>query len=432
MLKVRFAPSPTGFLHIGGARTALFNWIYARKNKGEFILRIEDTDKNRSKPEYLDEILESLKWLKIDWDQIYYQSKRFAIYQEHAQKLIEKGFAYKKDQAIFFRYDFNQIEINDLIRGKIVFNQLPKDEEVIIKSDGTPAYNFSCCVDDALMEINCVIRGEDHLSNTPKQILIYQALGFKIPDFAHLPLILSPEGGRLSKRFGATAISEYQKNGYLPESLANYLLLLGWSPGGDREIMSLAAATELFKLKDVNKTGAAFSLDKLNWLNAYYIRNRNTDQLVKEIQDYLIKQGHPYGNIKYNRLQQAVELFKTRLTTLSEFSEKAEFCFSQDVSYSGRAEGVLETKIIKEMEGLRDKLSEIDKFEKEVIEEKFRKAAEDLGVKLGILVHPVRVALTGRKKGPGLFEIMEFLGKEKVLERLDKLIKYWQKRGCDE
>ncbi len=427
MLKVRFAPSPTGFLHIGGARTALFNWIYARKNKGEFILRIEDTDKKRSKPEYLDEILESLKWLNIDWDQIYYQSKRFAIYQEYAQKLIEKGFAYKKDQAIFFRYDFNQIEIDDLIRGKIVFNQLPKDEEVIIKSDGAPAYNFSCCVDDALMEINCVIRGEDHLSNTPKQILMYQALEFKIPDFAHLPLILSPEGGRLSKRFGATAISEYQKNGYLPESLANYLLLLGWSPGGDREIMSLAAATELFKLKDVNKTGAAFSLDKLNWLNAYYIRNRNTDQLAKEIQDYLIKQRHHYGSIGYKRLRKAVELFKTRLTTLSKFSEKAEFCFSQDVEYLPEANSVLEKKLSQEMETLKDKLSQINDFRKDLIEEKFRKTAQDLGLKVGILVHPIRVALTGRKKGPGLFEVMEFLGKDKVVHRLDKLIEYWQK-----
>ncbi|MCF7895127.1 MAG: glutamate--tRNA ligase, partial [Candidatus Omnitrophica bacterium] len=369
MLRVRFAPSPTGFLHIGGARTALFNWVYARKNKGEFILRIEDTDQNRSKPEYLTEISESLKWLKIDWDQIYYQSKRFDIYRDYAQKLIGKGSAYKKDEAIFFKYNFSQIEVNDLIRGKVTFNELPKDEEVIIKKDGTPGYNFSCCIDDALMEISCVIRGEDHLSNTPKQILIYRALDFKIPDFAHLPLILSPDGGRLSKRFGATAISEYKKQGYLPESLANYFLLLGWSPGQDREILSLSETKELFKLKDVNKTGAAFSLDKLNWMNAYYIRNKNIDQLTKEIQSFLVNQKHPFANIEYGRLKEVVVLFQTRLTTLSEFPDKANFFFSQDVEYLPEASSVLENKLSQEMETLKDKLSQINGFRKDLIEE---------------------------------------------------------------
>ncbi|MCF7916324.1 MAG: glutamate--tRNA ligase [Candidatus Omnitrophica bacterium] len=428
MLRVRFAPSPTGFLHIGGARTALFNWIYARKNKGQFILRIEDTDQNRSQPEYLNEILDSLKWLNMDWDQIYYQSKRFDIYLDFAQKLIDKGCAYKKDQAIFFKYNFNQIEVNDLIRGKVVFNELPKEEEVIIKKDGTPAYNFSCSIDDALMEINCVIRGEDHLSNTPKQILIYQALDFKIPDFAHLPLILSPEGGRLSKRFGATAISEYRKEGYLPESLSNYLLLLGWSPGEDREILSLSEAEKIFKLKDVNKTGAAFSLDKLNWINGYYIRNRDIDKLTKEIHDYLVAQKHPYQEIEYNQLKRVVELFKTRLTKLSEFAEKAEFCFSQDVVYSDQAKEVLENKIPDQIINLKEKFSQINQFEKEIIEAEFRKAAKAMDLKLGVLVHPVRIALTGSKKGPGLFETMEFLGKERVLYRLDKLIQYWQKK----
>ncbi|MCF7869669.1 MAG: glutamate--tRNA ligase [Candidatus Omnitrophica bacterium] len=428
MLRVRFAPSPTGFLHIGGARTALFNWVYARKNKGEFILRIEDTDQNRSKPEYLTEISESLKWLKIDWDQIYYQSKRFDIYRDYAQKLIGKGSAYKKDEAIFFKYNFSQIEVNDLIRGKVTFNELPKDEEVIIKKDGTPGYNFSCCIDDALMEISCVIRGEDHLSNTPKQILIYRALDFKIPDFAHLPLILSPDGGRLSKRFGATAISEYKKQGYLPESLANYFLLLGWSPGQDREILSLSETKELFKLKDVNKTGAAFSLDKLNWMNAYYIRNKNIDQLTKEIQSFLVNQKHPFANIEYGRLKEVVVLFQTRLTTLSEFPDKANFFFSQDVEYLPEASSVLENKLSQEMETLKDKLSQINGFRKDLIEEKFRKTAKDLDLKVGILVHPTRVALTGRRKGPGLFETMEVLGKEKVLQRLDKLIKYWEEK----
>ncbi len=428
MLRVRFAPSPTGFLHIGGARTALFNWIYARKNKGEFILRIEDTDQNRSQPQYLAEILESLKWLKMDWDQIYHQSRRFDVYLDYAQGLIDKGDAYRKDGAIFFKYNFNQIRVNDLIRGEVIFNELPKNEEVIIKKDNTPGYNFSCAVDDALMEINCVIRGEDHLSNTPKQILIYEALGLKIPNFAHLPLILSPERGRLSKRFGATAISEYRKDGYLPESLANYLLLLGWSPGEDREILSLLEAEKIFKLKDVNKTGAAFSLDKLNWINGSYIRNRDIDKLTKEIQDYLISQSHPYGQIDYVQLKKVVELFKTRLARLSEFSQKAEFCFSQDVVYSNQAKEVLENKITDKIIKLKEKLGQIDQFKKDSIEAEFREAAKAMDLKLGILVHPVRIALTGRQKGPGLFEIMDFLGKDKVIQRLDKLIEYWQKK----
>ncbi|MDD4183556.1 MAG: glutamate--tRNA ligase family protein, partial [Candidatus Omnitrophica bacterium] len=236
---VRFAPSPTGYLHIGGARTCLFNWLYARHTKGKFILRIEDTDLARSKQEYLDEILESIKWLGMDFDEIYYQSKRFDLYRDYAQKLVDSGRAYKKDDAVFFKYDFANanVEIDDLIRGKIVFKELPKEEEVIIKKDGTPTYNFSCCIDDALMEMSLIIRGEDHISNTPKQILMYKALGFKAPQFAHVPLIMSEEGGRMSKRYGATSIREYKEEGYLAEAIANYLLLLSWSPGGNREII---------------------------------------------------------------------------------------------------------------------------------------------------------------------------------------------------
>lgn len=196
MVKIRFAPSPTGFLHIGGARTCLFNWLYAQKMNGKFVLRIEDTDLERSKKEYLEEILESVKWLGMDWDEITYQSQRFDLYREYAQKLIKENKAYKKEGAIFFKYEFTEVSINDLIRGEIVFKELPKEEEVIIKGDNTPAYNFSCCIDDALSQITHVIRGEDHISNTPKQILMYKALGFEIPQFAHLPLILAPGGGK--------------------------------------------------------------------------------------------------------------------------------------------------------------------------------------------------------------------------------------------
>jgi len=253
MVKVRFAPSPTGYLHIGGARTALFNWMYAKAVGGQFVLRIEDTDQQRSKKEFEDEILDSMKWLGLDWDDLVYQSKRFDIYKEHAQKLLEEEKAYKDGDAILLKILPQEVKIYDLIRGEITFDTsnfivrnddgspvLNEDgsarlkDEVLIKADGSPSYSFCCAIDDALMGITCVIRGEDHISNTPKQIVIYQALGFKVPKFAHLPLILDDSGGRLSKRTGAVAVSDYQKQGFLPEALVNYLMLLGWSPGNNQ------------------------------------------------------------------------------------------------------------------------------------------------------------------------------------------------------
>lgn len=426
MIKTRFAPSPTGYLHIGGARTGLFSWIFTRKNQGKFVLRVEDTDKARSKKEYLDEILESLKWLGINWDEICYQSQRFDIYRDQADKLIDKGLAYRKEGAIFFKYDFDEINVEDLVRGQVKFIELPKTEEVIIKTDQTPTYNFSCVVDDALMGITHVIRGEDHLSNTPKQALMYKALGFTVPFFAHLPMILSPEGGRMSKRFGATAISEYKNKGFLPKSIANYLLLLGWSPDDDREIISLEEAKKLFELKNVNKTGASFSFDKLTWINSQYIRSKNLEQLTEEIRNFLIAKDHPYAETDYDYFKKVAGIFKTRLNTLAEFPEKARFCFTDDIHYAADAEKVLKEKVVKEMKVLRDNLEKIDDFNEEVIEEKFRGTAKDLGVKVKVLIHPTRVALTGSKNGPGLFETLDILGKEKVIERIDKLIDYWK------
>ena len=252
MVRVRFAPSPTGYLHIGGGRTALFNWLFARSKGGKFVLRIEDTDQPRSKKEFLDEILFSLDWLGFNWDEIYYQSQRFDIYREYAQKLLQSGLAYleksEKGEAIIFKVTPQKVQVKDLIRGGIEFDAETIKDQVLIKSDGTPTYNFACVVDDASMNITHVIRGDDHISNTPKQILLYQALNFTVPEFAHLPLIMGTEGGRLSKRTGATAISDYRKMGYLPQALVNYLLLLSWSPGGDRELVTLKEAVGLFDI----------------------------------------------------------------------------------------------------------------------------------------------------------------------------------------
>jgi len=430
MKRVRFAPSPTGYLHIGGARTCLFNWLYAKEINGEFILRIEDTDLERSKKEYLDEILESIKWLGIDWDKIYYQSQRFDIYQEYAEKLIKENKAYRKDGAVFFKYNFKSVKINDLIRGEIIFNELPKDEEVIIKSNNSPTYNFCCCVDDALMEVSCVVRGEDHISNTPKQILMYQALGFPEPEFAHLPLILSPQGGRLSKRFGATSIREYKNQGYLSVAITNYLLLLGWSPGHNREIVSLSEAAECFKIKNVNKTGAAFSIEKMDWVNSEYIKSKDLKELSCLAADFLKEKGFLPENVSKDYFEKVIGLFKDRIKKLNDLLDSAYFCFYDDYKYGDNALSVLDKDLTKEVGVLIEKLSLIDDFSSQVIEKEFRETVLNLGLKVRDLVHPVRVALTGEKVGPGLFETMEVLEKQRVLLRLRKLIDYW-KGGCN-
>jgi len=424
-VRVRFAPSPTGFLHIGGARTCMFNWLYARKHNGTFILRIEDTDLTRSKKEYLDEILESIRWLGMNWDELYYQSQRFDLYRSYAKKLLEEGKAYHKEGAIFFKYDFDEVVLQDLIRGKIVFRELPKQEEVILKSDGSPTYNFSCVIDDATMNISCVIRGEDHISNTPKQLLMYKALGFSVPEFAHVPLILSPDGGRLSKRFGATSIREYRQMGYTAAALANYLLLLGWSPGQDRELIGLSEAETLFAIEDVNATGAVFSLDKLKWLNGTYIRALDLKAFSKIACDYLRSQEAVADNVSNERISTVVALFQERISALEDLIECTHPFFYDTIEYSDEGREVLAKPFIREIQFLVQQLKATDNFNKEELEHVFRDTAERCNVKAKILIHPVRVALTGVRHGAGLFEIMEVLGKATVLKRVEALIAYW-------
>ena len=429
MLRLRFAPSPTGFLHIGGARTCLFNWLYARKMNAKFILRIEDTDTVRSKPEYEKEILDSLKWLGMDWDELYYQSKRFDIYKQHAQKLISEGKAYTKDNAVFFKYDFSSpVAFTDLIRGKVEFPELPKVEEVIIKSDGSPTYNFCCVIDDALLDINCVVRGEDHISNTPKQILMYRAFGFKEPVFAHVPLILSPDGGRLSKRHGATAISEYRELGYLSQALVNYLMLLGWSLPDNRELISLSEAKEIFDIKDVNKAGAAFSWDKLNWINAEYIKKQTLQELTQATSSYLVQANFLPVNIPQEYVGKVSWLFRERMAKLADLTETTRYFYYDDFVYQDDTAEILAKDSTKQIIAAKDALVKLDDFNHAAIETSLRTACADLGIKLKEMVHPIRVAVSGRRTGAGLFETMEVLGKEKVLARLGRLIEYWQKR----
>ncbi|HLD40998.1 MAG TPA: glutamate--tRNA ligase [Candidatus Omnitrophota bacterium] len=425
MVRVRFAPSPTGNLHIGGARTALFNWLYARAKGGKFVLRIEDTDLVRSKKEFLDEILNSLKWLGLEWDELYHQSERFQIYRDYANQLLSKGLAYKDGEAIIFKVQPGKIQIQDLIRQEpIEFDTAVIKDQVLIKSDLSPTYNFACVIDDALMNITHIIRGDDHISNTPKQVILYQALGLPLPAFAHLPLILGTEGGRLSKRTGATAISDYRKMGYLAPALTNYLLLLGWSPGADQEIIALKEAAGKFDIKDANKTAAAFNLEKLNWINAQYIRGLPDDSLAELLRPLAEEKGCLGDNFDRNYFISVVKLFKERINVLNDFSDYSDFFFKEEIDLTPEAQKKLQAKDYSgEFKLLIERMDSLEAFNHPAIEQAFRGLVAELGIKTGELVHPVRAALTGKTVGPGLFELMEVLGKERIARRLNKFIK---------
>ncbi|MFQ5681169.1 MAG: glutamate--tRNA ligase [Candidatus Omnitrophota bacterium] len=433
MITVRFAPSPTGYLHLGGARTALFNWLYARRQGGKFILRIEDTDRERSRPEYLDEILQSLEWLKMDWDDIYYQSKRFDVYRDYAQRLLDQGGAYRADNgAIIFRVQGQEkIKVRDIIRGDIEFDIGLIKDQVLIKADGSPAYNFACVVDDALLGITHILRGDDHISNTPKQAILYRALGFKPPKFAHLPLILGSDGGRLSKRTNATAVSDYRRMGYLPEALRNYLLLLGWSPGGNQEVIDIQAAINKFELRQINKTAAVFDINKLDWLNGRYIKKYDPERLVDSVIPFLKKAGYiDNENFSRDKLVFMVKLFQGRVSRLADFADWAGFVFRDDIEFEAAAkQRFLEKDLGREFELLAARFEGLSEWTAPVIEEAFRGLVAELGLKAGDLVHPVRIALSGRTVGPGLFETIALLGKDKVIARLSRARQFWQEKG---
>jgi len=448
MVRVRFAPSPTGFLHIGGARTALFNWLYARSQGGKFILRIEDTDAVRSGQEYLDEILTSLTWLGFTWDELYYQSRRFDLYREHAEKLVAQGKAYRAEkltveeglgdkrasadnslskaggQAIILKVPQQKAAFDDLIRGRIEFDTSVIKDQVLIKSDGTPTYNFACVIDDATMDITHVIRGDDHISNTPKQILLYQALGLQQPLFAHLPLILAKEGGRLSKRKGATAISEFRTMGYLAEALVNFLLLLGWAPGQDREIIDIKEAIKIFDIRKVNKTAAVLDLEKLNWINNQYLKSADPQKLADELVPLLHeKKLIDKDNFDRNYLLSLIQLFQARLTVLTDFVERADTFFLTEVPVEPKdREKFLTKDLSREFALFIERLDALAQFDVASIEAAFRALVAELGIQAKELIHPVRVALTGKTVGPGLFEVIFFLGKERTKGRLRRWI----------
>lgn len=419
MVKVRFAPSPTGYLHIGGARTALFNWMYAKAVGGSFVLRVEDTDLQRSDKAFTQEILDGLTWLGLDWDELYYQSDRFDIYREYAHKLLEQGKAYREGEAIILKIEEQEVKLYDVIRGEIVFDAALIKDQVLMKSDGSPTYSFACVIDDALMEITTVIRGEDHISNTPKQLMIYAALGFKPPKYAHLPLILSEDGTRMSKRHGAVAVSDYQKQGYLSEAVVNHLMLLGWSPGGNQEMISMKNAIKKFSLKKINKAAAVFSMEKLKWINQEYIKVADTNHLIDLLIPMLQEKGWVQQEVNRSQLEAGVKLLKRRIPTLQDFLDRADFLFLDDIQIPDELQKQYLTKEIKAvLVALSECLKKCDSFVSGEIEKVFRTFVEDRGLQASELVHPLRIALTGKDVGAGLFETMEVLGQPRTIKRL--------------
>jgi len=419
MVRVRFAPSPTGSLHIGSARTALFNWLYAGAQSGKLILRVEDTDKKRSSDLHLKEILSDLGWLGLDWDEgPYFQSKRLDLYISYVDRLLKKGLAYKDGEAVIFKVPPERIKINDIIHGEIEVDNALIGELVLLKSDGSPTYNFACVIDDIDMKISHVIRGDDHISNTNKQIALYSALGARPPKFAHIPLILGPDKAPLSKRFGAVSISEYRQKGYLAEAMVNYLALLGWAPGDDREFMETSQIIKRFTLKRINNKPAEFNEDKLRWLNGEHIRKLELDKFI-EIADVFIKGDHDPGWFR-----KLAELYHGRVKTLVEFKEELDIFISDEVHYREEAvekflkkEGVLGI-----LKLAQERLEKIKEFTPENIELELRGLLKELNLKGADLIHPMRVAVTGKSVSAGIFEVAALLGKEKTIKRLEKVI----------
>lgn len=422
MTTVRFAPSPTGWLHLGSARTALFNWLYARHTGGRFLLRIEDTDRVRSDVKFLEEILEDLKWLGLDWDgEPIFQSRRFEFYRQKAKELLETGKAYKEGEAIIFKVEPGRtIEVEDMIHGRIMFETDNFKDQVLIKSDGSPTYNFSCVIDDAGLGVTHVLRGDDHITNTPKQILFYEALDLALPRFGHMPLIMGPDGAKLSKRHGGVSVQEYKNEGFLPEALANYLILLGWTPPGGIEILPLAEAAKIFEISSMNDVQAKFDIQKLKWMNGEHIMKRTADDLLPLIKDQLQRDGFDLSAVADVYLGRLIDLYRIRIKTLREFGELAdaflrdEFAVDKD-SWQKYLDPPANRENVREFAARLEKLED---FRRDAIEAVCRDLARERNLKAADIIHPTRLAVSGKPKGAGLFEIMELLGKDKVILRM--------------
>jgi glutamyl-tRNA synthetase len=486
MVRVRFAPSPTGYLHVGGARTALFNWLLARRHGGVFVLRIEDTDVERSSADMVDGILEGLRWLGLDWDEgpkvggpyaPYFQSERLDKHRAAAAALVAGGHAYycyctpeeikakreaaekatggwlydrtcaaltsseiaaresrKMPRAVRFRVPAGITRVDDLVHGPIEFDGANIEDFVILRSDGHPTYHLSVVSDDVEMKITHVVRGDDHISNTPKQVLLYRALGSDEPEFAHVPLILGADKKRLSKRHGATSVTEYERRGYLPEAMLNFLALLGWSPGkdaGDRELFTAAELARVFDLRGISGGDAVFNTEKLDWFNQQYIVRLAPDELARRVRPSFEAAGlwdDDYAESGGRRawFLAVLELLKSRAKTLDEFVSLGRFFFGDevDIDQAAVAKHVLaHDGMSAHLEAIAAAFAELANFDPASTEAALRAVAAGRGVKAALLIHAVRVAITGRSASPGLFEVAELIGRDRVQRRLFTVVR---------
>jgi len=482
-IRVRFAPSPTGHLHMGNVRTALFNYLFAKKHNGSFILRIEDTDFDRVKKEYEDSILEDLKWLGLNWDEgtdcggdygPYRQSERINLYREHADRLLNEGKAYqcfcspeelerkRKESlskglpprydgkccnlsreeivsyeqkgikpSIRFKVETGLIEFEDMVRGKMTFKGSDIGDFVILRSDGVAAYNFAVTVDDALMKITHVIRGEDHLSNTPRQILLNQAMGFDIPEFAHLSMILGYDRTLLSKRHGAASLKELKGEGYLSEAVINYLSLLGWSNppfppftkggrGGIREIMPLNDIIKNISIERVSKSPAVFDIKKLKWINSHYIRNKDIAELTELAHPFLTKAGISVDTVDKNWLYKVVDTIRDNIETLSEIDKYARIFFDEIIKIdSENLEILKDNTVVEVLKSLKDRIEKEENITEEIADKIILYIKEKANIKGKKLMMPIRIALTGKTEGPELKKIMSVLRKDEMIKRIN-------------
>jgi glutamyl-tRNA synthetase len=465
-IRTRFAPSPTGYLHIGGARTALFNYLFARHFGGKFILRIEDTDRERSTPEAIRAILDAMKWLELDYDEgPFYQTERYDLYKDRIKELLFKGTAYPcvctaaeleakrqlamkekrkpmydgtcrppegvipalpidKPYTVRFRSPATGTTVvKDLIKGEVVFDNHELDDLIIARSDGTPTYNFCVVVDDIDMTISHIIRGDDHLANTPRQIQLYEALGHPLPQFAHVPLILGTDKARLSKRHGATSVMAYRELGYFPEAVVNYLVRLAWSYG-DQEIFSHQELIEKFTLENVGRSAGVFNPEKFLWVNFQYLKSRPLAQLADEIVPYIQAKGYPVPSDK-QWLEKMLATLRERAKTLTELVDAAHYYLSDDIVLDRKAAGKFLTQdTIAPMQTLNERLAALSDFSEPAIEEAFSATLTEHQLPMGKLAQPVRVALTGGTVSPGIHEVIAVLGKERTIRRLENALDF--------
>lgn len=452
-VRVRFAPSPTGHLHIGGLRTALFNWLFARHNKGVFLIRIEDTDTKRSTKEFENSIFKALDWVCLQSDEpVLYQTNRFDIYKKLIDQLLAEGKAYRcycpgnddRIESDYYKYDgrcrlattsdtknesfvvrikfpldLKTITFDDLIRGPITFDSNQYDDFIIARSDGTPTYNFVVVVDDATTKISHVIRGEDHISNTPKQIILYNALGYTLPKFAHIPLILGSSGQRLSKRDAATSVLDYKNNGYLPDALCNYLVRLGWSHG-DQEIFTSNELQQLFTLESVGKSGAIFDQNKLDWINGVYIRQTDAEALfcfIKRDIDSAFESELSLWD--HDKIVKLIDVYKNRVSTLKELVNELKILYIKDniLSEEDKTKWLNEASI-QRLKEIVQVLESIDQFTSETIASTVKQWGKENNCKIVEIAQPIRLALLGKTTSPGIFDIVATLGKKESIERL--------------